>query len=98
MAEIVIKFVQLFCNVPGHSVIGPVLLPILPNPINIVVYLAFLFGFYFGPKNSFVNGTAEGGSRSWNKAAGYAFLFYYISMAVVYAILVSTTCQIATIF
>lgn len=91
MAQLFLKVVQLGCGLPlGMAyVVGPVIASLMPvNPLNIIVYLAWLLGLRFSKSNRF------GGT--WKNAARWAALFYFALMLPLYLVLLAVTCRAAS--
>lgn len=95
MAELVLPIVQMLCGIPGSKIIGPLIAPLIPfNIFNLIVLLIFILALYFGPKNSFVNGTDKG-DKNFGTSIGWSFLFYYLSMFIIYLVVFQVVCKTA---
>ena len=87
MAQVLFTGVKLFCGMPGHEVLGPLIMVV--NPINLLNIICFS-GWLLGVRYS--KALASLGKGSWKESAKWAALFYAFTMFVVYLILFAIMC------
>ena len=91
MAHLLLTGFKLFCGLPAHQLLGPIVMTINPlSPLNLLAYGAWLLGVRYG---KLFQGLSKG---TWKRAAEWAVPFYALTMFIIYLILFSVLCGVAT--
>lgn len=77
MAQLLLAGVQWLCGVPAAPVIAPFIAAALPNPINLVVYAAWLAALKLGKSNRLAWFRGNG---SWKAVAKGAAILYALTV------------------
>ena len=91
MAQILLSGVKVFCGLPAHEILGPILMTVNPlNLLNILCYVAWLVGVRYSKR------LASFSQGSWKRSAEWAAAFYAATMFVVYLIIFAVMCGAAS--
>ncbi len=96
MAQLVLKVLEKLCDIPGSSIFVPLLAPMIPTPMNILIFVPILLTIYYAPSNSFINGSNQpNGQRQIKPAALWSLLIYYVLMVIIYFFSFKKACEAA---
>ena len=87
MAQVLFTGVKLFCGMPGHEILGPLIMIVNPiSPINLICFAGWLLGVRYSKL------LANLGKGSWKESAKWAAMFYAVTMFLVYILLFTIMC------
>ena len=90
MAQLLLTGFKMFCGLPAHEVLGPLIMTINPfNLLNIICYAGWLLGVRYSKP------FATLGKGNWKTSAEWAVPFYAITMFLVYLLLFAVLCGAA---
>jgi len=86
-----LRGVRMFCNIPGGSVIGSAILPII-SPINLIfcfLPIMFIIMFAFNPN---ITNSTDNKEKNWGRGSFIAFIIYYILASSCFCAIIKTSC------
>lgn len=87
------EIIRSICGKKYSYIYVPALAPLIPTPLNLVLYSVILAICYYAFTDSFVNGTNIG-PKSLGTAAAWAFLFYYIFNVILNFFIFKSLCKV----
>ena len=94
MAMLLLKGVQMFCNVPGHQIIGPTLASVLPISLpNWVAWVTWILVLRFSKNAKLKALVQKDGKLDYKRLFGFGVLFGSLVMWPVYFIIMLFACR-----
>jgi hypothetical protein len=88
-----------FCGSTSSKIAGMFVMPLIPNPFNIIVYLVTLFSIRYGKAsklNGGVNWNNTLGTANYKTSALNALWIYYLVMLVFYVFFILIACKMVS--
>lgn len=96
MASVILKVFQMFCGIPGGSVTGSLVVPILNPVLLISCFIPIMLSvIYIGGPN--ILNSSDNTNKEWARGSQNAFLIYYIVFFFISLSILNTVCQVADI-